>query len=80
MIFQVSLSADSIDYNNEFRNHLKEYYDKFKEGSHECVVLKKVIRSIDPTTNEENVRVVYVFDERHIKSFKKRVDKCRSRR
>lgn len=59
---------------------MKEYYDKFKENSHECVVLKKVIKDIDPRTGEDIQRVVYIFDERHIKSFKKRVEKCKSRR
>jgi hypothetical protein len=43
-------------------------------------VLKKVIRSLDPDTGGEIVKVVYIFDERHIKSFKKRVEKCKSRR
>lgn len=67
-------------YNNEFRHNLIEYYDKFKEGSHQCVVLKKVIRSIDPESDQEKVRVVYIFDDKHIKNFKKRIEKCKSRR
>jgi hypothetical protein len=67
-------------YNKEFRNNLIEYYDKFKEGSHQCVVLKKVIRSIDPESDQEKVRVVYIFDDKHIKNFKKRIEKCKSRR
>lgn len=77
---EVKSIHDIPGYNNEFRSHLIEYYNKFKEGSHKCVVLKKVIRNVDPDTGEETTRVVYVFDERHIKSFKKRVEKCRIRR
>ena len=64
-----------LGYNKEFRDHLREYYDILKEGSHRCVVLKKVVKGIDPTTKREVTRVIYEFDERHVKNFKKRVDK-----
>ena len=54
---------------------MREIYDKFNEDSHKCTVLKKVIREVDPETKVESLRVVYIFDDRQIKNFKKRVEK-----
>ena len=64
-----------IGYNEKFRDHLKEYYNQFENNTHKCRVLKKIIRDVDPKTDEERVRVVYIFDEKNIKSFTKRVEK-----
>lgn len=69
-----------IGYNKEFRENLKEYYETFKQGKHKCVVLKKIITSINPKNGHPTKRVVYIFDERHIKNFKKRVEKCKGKR
>lgn len=75
MISQVFLNANNTGYDKEFRNKMREIYDKFNEDSHKCTVLKKVIREVDPDTKEESLRVVYIFDDRQIKNFKKRVEK-----
>ena len=54
---------------------MKEYYNQFDDNTHKCRVLKKVIRDVDPKTDQETFRVVYIFDKKNIKSFTKRVEK-----
>lgn len=59
---------------------MKDYIESFKDESHECTVLKKIITTINNKTNKPEKRVVYVFDDRSIKSFKKRIEKCKGKK
>lgn len=77
--FPVRLEGYSLGYNQEFREKMKDYLDTFKEGSHQCTVLKKVVTSINTKTGNTEKRVLYIFDDRHIKSFRKRIDKCKGK-
>lgn len=69
-----------VGYNKDFRTQMREVYDKFNENSNKCTVLKKVIREVDPDTGKESIRVVYIFDERQVKNFKKRAEKMQIRK